>query len=115
MVTTVDPSLGWQKIKKKIVIYVPCGTTESRIKSISEEGAKVHVVDGSYDATVKKAKSRCQLENQEFEKDRWSLVQDTVWNNYKNPLDIMKGYWTQIHEITKQISPTALILFLQAE
>ena len=111
-------SVAWmaRKLKKRSVIYVPCDTTESRIKSISEEGAKVHVIDGSYDATVEKAKSRCQLENQEFEKDRWSLVQDTAWNNYKKiPLDIMKGYWTQIHEITKQISPNSIdVLFLQA-
>jgi diaminopropionate ammonia-lyase len=43
------------------------------------------------------------------------LIQDTAWDGYEEvPLDIMKGYWTQIHEITRQIGKEKIdVLFLQ--
>ena len=110
-------SVAWmaRKLKKKSVIYVPSGTTESRIKAIKEEGAKVEIVNDSYDMTVKKARLRCEEENQRIGEIVWSLVQDTSWDGYTEiPFDIMKGYWTQVHEITNQLRDYDVdIIFLQ--
>jgi len=110
-------SVAWmaRKLGKKSVIYVPSGTTESRIEAIKEEGAKVQIVNDSYDMTVKKARLRCQEENQSIGERTWSLVQDTSWDGYTEiPLNIMKGYWTQVHEITNQLRDYDVdIIFLQ--
>ena len=65
---------------------------------------------------LSKHKARCDKENKIARKNAWSLVQDTAWDGYEEvPLQIMKGYWTQIHEITEQIiSSNVDVLFLQA-
>ncbi len=111
-------SVAWmaKRLEKKAVVYVPVGTAISRINAIKREGAKVHVVNGTYDKTVIKANLRCIKENNIAGQDKWSLIQDTAWEGYEEiPLNIMKGYWTQIHEITKQIDDRKIdILILQS-
>ena len=110
-------SVAWmaRKLKKKSIVYVPKTTSESRIEAIKNEHAEVYVTNDNYDLTVYKAKKRCDKENKIVNKNTWSLVQDTAWDGYEEvPLDIMKGYWTQIHEITEQIfSIDVDVIFLQ--
>ena len=111
-------SVAWmaKKLDKKAVVYVPVGTAISRMNAIKSEGAIVHVVNGTYDETVNKASLRCIKENRMAGENKWSLIQDTAWEGYEEiPLNIMKGYWTQIHEITKQIKDGKIdILILQS-
>ena len=111
-------SVAWmaRKLGKKSVVYVPKNTAKSRIEAIKNEHAEIYIINDNYDATVTKAKERCANENKTAHKNTWSLVQDTAWDGYEEvPLNIMKGYWTQIHEITEQIiSSNVDVVFLQA-
>ena len=74
--------------------------------------AEVIVIDKGYDTAVGIANKRVVQGNTE-KNDSWSLIQDTAWEGYeKIPLDIMKGYWTQMHEITSQINDRKIDLIL---
>ena len=93
-------AVAWmaKKLNKKAIIYMPKGTISARVSAIESEGAKVIVIDKSYDDAVEMASKDSTRKN-------WCLIQDTAWLGYeKIPIDIMKGYWTQVHEITKQIN-----------
>ena len=99
-------AVAWMatKLNKRAIIYMPKGTVAARIDSIKKQGADVIVIDKAYDIAVEMAKKRVSFENQQSGLKKWCLIQDTAWKGYeKIPLDIMKGYWTQIHEVTKQI------------
>lgn len=98
--------------QKKAVVYVPRDTTESRMKAISDEGARVIKVDANYDETCAYAKAKCQ-------KEGWQLVQDTAWEDYEEiPARIMAGYLTQFQEMEENLhslpAPGIDIVFLQA-
>jgi diaminopropionate ammonia-lyase len=93
-------AVAWmaKKLNKEAIIYMPKGTISARIDAIKTEGAKVVLIDKDYDVAV-------QMANKESTRKNWCLVQDTAWVGYEEiPLDIMKGYWTQVHETTKQIN-----------
>lgn len=111
-------AVAWManKLGKKAIIYMPQGTVSSRVKSIEQEGAEVIVIENNYDAAVKMASGHVDEENQNSEEIIHSLIQDTAWDGYEEvPLDIMKGYWTQMHEITRQIKKEKIdIVFLQS-
>ncbi len=111
-------SVAWmaRKLKRKSIIYVPRNTSKIRIEAIKSEDAEVYIADDNYDGTVVKVQKRCDKENKIARKKAWCLVQDTAWDGYEEvPLHIIKGYWTQIHEITEQIDFSNVnVLFLQA-
>jgi diaminopropionate ammonia-lyase len=97
---------------KKAVVFVPIDTTESRIKAIENEGAKVIKVKGNYDET-------CAVAKDTSIKEGWQLVQDTAWENYEEiPAQIMAGYLTHFQEMEDDLHslPKAKIdiVFLQA-
>jgi diaminopropionate ammonia-lyase len=110
-------SVAWmaRQLGRKAIIYMPNGTVTDRVKSIEQEGAEVFVINEGYDAAVKMANSHVNNGNKTGEHS-WSLIQDTAWIGYEEvPLDIMKGYWTQIDEITRQIRKDKIdVLFLQS-
>ena len=110
-------AVAWmaKKLNRKAYIYMPKGTVSSRIKAIEGQGARVIVTNHNYDITVKMAENRVKKGNNSSGFNSWSLIQDTAWDGYEEiPLDIMKGYWTQIHEITKQLDGENIdIVFLQ--
>ena len=108
-------AVAWmaKKLNKKAVIFMPKGTVSDRVASIENEGADVYVIDGTYDDAVKKARDKVDSYK---DASSWCLVQDTAWDGYEEiPTDIMRGYLTQAHEITKQINDTTVdIVFLQS-
>ncbi len=110
-------SVAWmaKKLGKKAVVFVPEGTAFNRIRVIEEEGAKVIIVKDDYDTAVKMACKYVYDNNHKYKKQSHSLIQDTSWKDYhKIPIDIMKGYWTQMVEVTKQISNEKIdFVFLQ--
>ena len=110
-------AVAWmaRKLGRKALIYMPKGTVSDRVKAIEQEGADVFVIDQAYDIAVKMASTRVDEANKKSGNHFWSLIQDTAWDGYEEvPLDIMKGYWTQIHEITRQIGKEKIdVLFLQ--
>ena len=97
---------------KKAVIFVPKDTTQSRIRAIENEGAKVIKIEANYDET-------CAFAKDVSLKEGWQLVQDTSWENYeKIPSQIMSGYLTHFQELEDTLhsihEPKIDIVFLQA-
>ena len=110
-------AVAWmaRKLGRKALVYMPQGTVADRVRAIEQEGADVFVIDQAYDIAVNMASTRVDEANKKSGNHFWSLIQDTAWDGYEEvPLDIMKGYWTQAHEITKQIGKEKIdVLFLQ--
>ena len=110
-------AVAWmaKKLERQAYIYMPKGTVSARIKVIEEQGARVIVTNHGYDITVKMAEKRVNEGDNSSGCNSWSLIQDTAWDGYEEiPIDIMRGYCTQIHEITEQIDGENIdIVFLQ--
>ena len=111
-------AVAWmaRKLGRKALIYMPQGTVPARVRAIEKEGAEVLLIDQGYDIAVKMANARVNDGNKTSGNHSWALIQDTAWNGYEEvPLDIMRGYWTQAHEITKQIGKEKIdVLLLQS-
>lgn len=76
-------------------ILVPAGTAQARIDGIASEGAKVEVVDGSYDDAVRRAS--------ELADDDHAVLSDTSWPGYEDvPRWVVEGYATIFEEIDEQ-------------
>ena len=107
-------SVAWsaRELGKPAVVFVPAGTSASRISNIEKEGAEVHVTDGNYDDTIRSARRYAEAHN-------GVIVQDTAWEGYRDiPLWIMQGYAVLMLEAIEQMeadggaAPTHV--FLQA-
>lgn len=111
-------SVAWmsRKLGRKAVVYMPGETVSARVDAIKKEGAEVILIEGGYDAAVIQASNYVEKENKKYSHNIFCLIQDTAWEGYQNiPLDIMKGYSTQIAEITEQIKDEKIdIIFLQS-
>jgi diaminopropionate ammonia-lyase len=78
-------------------IYVPAGTAQARIDGIASEGARVEIVDGTYDDAVARA---AQEANQ-----RCLVISDTSWPGYEEiPRWVMEGYSTIMAEIDDELA-----------
>ena len=78
-------------------IFVPKGTVPVRIDAIKNEGAKVTIVDGTYDD--------CVIEAKEIASDKNIVISDTAWEGYMEiPLWIMEGYTTILKELDIQLA-----------
>lgn len=90
-------------------IYMPKGSTENRLKNITDLGAYGEITEYNYDETVR-------LVNDLAKKNGWTIIQDTAWEGYEDiPKWIMKGYSTLAKEVIKELKeniPTHI--FLQA-
>ncbi len=98
--------------EKRAEVFMPRGTVPVRIRRIEDQGARVTIVDGDYDETVRTAAD-------EAKKHGWVLIQDTSWEGYsKIPALIMAGYLTMFHEMEGELfppdAPGVDVVFLQA-
>jgi len=100
------------KLGCKSVVYMPKGSSITRLKAIQNVGAQASITDLNYDESVKLAK-------EEAEKNGWYIIQDTSWEGYEDiPKWITQGYTTMADEALEQMvldgikRPTHL--FLQA-
>ena len=90
-VAYVAKSLGMEAI-----IYVPDNMVSARIRAMMDLGAKVRVVDGSYDDAIVRVRDEAQ-------KNGWFLISDTSWSGYTDiPKKITIGYSTIFREINEQ-------------
>lgn len=81
-------------------IYLPRDTRASRVRAVEDEGARVEMVDGDYEAAVERAR-------EESDRHGWALIQDTAWEGYRTvPLQIMAGYTTAIREVEDELGVT---------
>lgn len=92
-------------------VFVPAGTAASRVADIESEGARVTVVDGTYDDTVRRSAGEAD--------ERTLVVSDTSWPGYLDtPRDVIRGYATMFEEVDDALIaaglPTPTHLFVQA-
>ncbi|MBN2677593.1 MAG: diaminopropionate ammonia-lyase, partial [Anaerolineaceae bacterium] len=94
------------------VIYVHKHTSQARIRSIEQVGARVVVVDGNYDDAVHQV-------SQDARRNNWEVVSDTSWDGYTDiPIWVMQGYSTMLCEVQEQLASQGLShpthIFVQA-
>lgn len=78
-------------------IYVPAGTAQARIDGIAGEGARVTVVDGTYDEAVARSS--------EDAGERCLVISDTSWPGYEAvPGWVIDGYSTILWEVDDELA-----------
>jgi diaminopropionate ammonia-lyase len=102
-VTATDGNHGrgvaWtaNKLKQKSVVYMPKGSSLTRLENIRKEGAEASITDMNYDDAVRLAAKYADDNN-------GLMVQDTAWEGYeKIPAWIMQGYGTMALESLDQL------------
>ncbi len=101
--TTTDGNHGrgvaWtaNRLKQKSVVYMPKGSSQTRLENIRAEGAEAAIVEMNYDDAVRMTAENAQ-------KYGWIIVQDTAWEGYEEiPTWIMQGYGTMAAESLDQL------------
>jgi diaminopropionate ammonia-lyase len=94
------------------IVYVHKLTSEARINAISNNGAEVVVIDGTYDDAVRQV-------NLDANANGWQVIEDTAWEGYEDiPRWVIQGYSTMFAEVQEQLAAQGLIrpthLFVQA-
>ena len=80
-------------------IYVPAATAAARIDGIVSEGAKVEIVNGTYDQAVERAARDAS--------EQCLIISDTSWPGYEDvPRWVAEGYSTIFSEIDHQLART---------
>ena len=86
------------KLNQKCVIYMPIGTTQTRLNHILNENAKATIENLNYDDCVRKAAAEAD------ETPNGVIIQDTAWEGYEEiPTWIMQGYGTLALEADQQL------------
>lgn len=117
-VTATDGNHGrgvaWaaRQLNQKAVVYMPKGSSLTRLENIRSEGAVASITDLNYDEAVRLAADHA-------EKFGWVVVQDTAWTGYEEiPAWIMQGYGTIAAEALEQLNSQGVKkpthIFLQA-
>jgi diaminopropionate ammonia-lyase len=84
------------------LIFVPRGLARSRIKGIKSEGAKVKVVNGSYDDAIARSAKEAN--------ENTLVVSDTSWEGYQDiPRQVTLGYSTLFAEIDQALREEGLL------
>jgi diaminopropionate ammonia-lyase len=87
-----------KRLGQKCVIYMPKGSSRSRLENIRAEGAEATITDMNYDDAVRYAASQVKKDFSGV------LVQDTDWPGYEDiPAWIMQGYGTVSFEAHNQL------------
>jgi len=78
-------------------VLVPAGTAAARIEGIESEGARVDIVDGTYDDAV--------AESARLADDHTLVVSDTSWAGYTEvPSWVIEGYATIFAEVDEALA-----------
>lgn len=86
------------KLGQKAVVYMPKGTTATRLKNIQKENAIVTIEECNYDECVRMAADAAS------KTENGIVVQDTAWDGYEEiPAWIMQGYGTMAMEADEQL------------
>ncbi len=87
------------KLQQKCVVYMPIGTTETRLNHVLAENAKATIENLNYDDCVRKAAAEADST------PNGVIVQDTAWEGYEEiPTWIMQGYGTMALEADNQLT-----------
>ena len=97
------------KLGQKCVIFMPKGSTETRLKNIQAEGATATIEEYNYDECVRKAAAEAA------KVPNGVVVQDTAWEGYEEiPAWIIQGYGTMALEADEQFGERPTHVFVQA-
>jgi len=100
------------KLGQKAVVYMPAGSSETRLANIRAEGAEASIIDGNYDDAVRLAAANSAKVPKSV------VVQDTAWEGYEEiPGWIMQGYGTMAAETERQLKALSVVpthIFVQA-
>lgn len=87
------------KLHQKCEVYMPIGTTQTRLNHILNENAKGSIEDLNYDDCVRKAAAAADAT------PNGVIIQDTAWDGYEEiPTWIMQGYGTMAYEADRQMA-----------
>lgn len=87
------------KLKQKAVVFMPKGSTETRLQNILNENAVATIETVNYDECVRKAAAAAA------KTENGIVVQDTAWEGYEEiPSWIMQGYGTMAMEASEQLA-----------
>ena len=87
------------RLKQKAVIYMPKGTTPTRLNNILKENATATIEEVNYDECVRMAAASAA------ETEHGVVIQDTAWDGYEEiPSWIMQGYGTMASEADGQFT-----------
>lgn len=103
-VTATDGNHGrgvaWtaNQLQQKSVVYMPKGSSKTRVENIRKENSEVTVQDMNYDDCVRLAAKYAEEHN-------GVVIQDTAWEGYEDiPVWIMQGYGTMALEAIEQLN-----------
>lgn len=101
------------RLKQKSVVFMPKGSTETRLKNIQAEGATATIEEVNYDECVRMAAAAAA------KTPNGVVVQDTAWEGYEEiPSWIMQGYGTMALEASAQLEENGVTrpthVFVQA-
>ena len=86
------------KLKQKAVVFMPKGTTPTRLENIRKENATATIEEMNYDDCVRLAAEHAA------KTPRGVVIQDTAWEGYEEiPSWIMQGYGTMASEADEQL------------
>ena len=87
------------KLRQKAVVYMPKGTTQTRLNNILKENATATIEEVNYDECVRMAAASAAAT------PHGVVVQDTAWDGYEEiPSWIMQGYGTMAMEADEQLA-----------
>lgn len=87
------------KLGQKAVVFMPKGSTETRLQNILAENATATIEEVNYDECVRMAAAAAA------ETPHGVVVQDTAWDGYEEiPAWIMQGYGTMAMEADEQLN-----------
>lgn len=86
------------KLRQKAVVFMPKGSTQTRLENIRRENATATIEDMNYDDCVRLAAEHAA------KTPRGVVIQDTAWEGYEEiPSWIMQGYGTMASEADEQL------------
>jgi diaminopropionate ammonia-lyase len=93
-------------------VFLPDDSAVSRVDSIAGHGAKVEMVDGSYDEAVTAARATARARDYWYCPD--TIGPDATENERTFVSNVMAGYGTLFEELFGQLAVTPDYLFVQA-
>lgn len=101
------------KLGQRAVVYMPKGSSKTRLENILKENAEASIKDLNYDECVRLAAGEAEKTKNGV------IVQDTAWEGYEDiPSWIMQGYGTMALEASEQLEAAGVArpthIFVQA-
>lgn len=91
------------QIGQHSVVYMPKGSSQTRLDNIRKEGADASITDMNYDDAVRLAYANSQKHPNSV------VIQDTAWEGYEEiPGWIMQGYGTMASEAAYQLKAAGI-------